>query len=84
MRSYMGVTLSLIYGTLLFMFFLVKITTIQTKADVDIMSTVLRRGLPNDFKFSANEGFYFAATLTDYSDEREPEDYSKYGTLRFQ
>ena len=83
MRSYMGASLSLMYVFLLLIFLLIKLTTIYQKHDVDIMSTVQSRGLPNETIFGRKQGLNIAGVLTEYSDETEIQDFERFGTLKF-
>ena len=56
MRSYMGAILSILYIALVLIFLMIKVATIYYKQDVDIMSTVQVRGLPNETVFGSTEG----------------------------
>ena len=69
MRSYMGSLLTLIVTTTVLFYFIVKVKTIVQKKDVDIFGYVTDHQLTFEDKFDADQGFFVAAGITDYSND---------------
>lgn len=53
------------------------------KSKADIVSFQIENAVPNDEKFSSDEGFYLAAALTEYNKDPEPTEDRRYGQLTF-
>ena len=82
--SYMGSLLTLILSSTVLFYFFVKVKTIVQKHDVDIFGFVTDHQLTYEDKFTADQGFFVAAGITSYDDNKEfEEEPDKYGSLEF-
>ena len=83
-QSFMGTCLTLLIAVTTSMFFYTKTVTIVEKQDVDIMSALLDNSIDNDFKFTANDGFFISAALTMYNSNTTLTEDPRYGELFFE
>ena len=85
MTSYMGSILTLMLTSTVLFYFVVKVKTIVQKQDVDVFGYVTDHQLTYEDKFDADQGFFVAAGITSYDDNKEfEEDPSKYGSLEIE
>ena len=83
-QSYMGTFLTCLVAVTTFMFFYTKTITIVEKQDVDIMSALIDNNIDDDFRFTANEGFFISAALTRYNSNTTLTEDPRYGELIFE
>ena len=80
--SWMGFFLSILLGMIMLIFLWSKAVTWHQKKDVDIMSATIENAFDFNDKFTAKQGLFVAAALTEYDNNTErievPE---KYGEL---
>ena len=79
----MGMFLTVISLVVISMFFATKVLTIFFKHEVDIMSTLKENAISQDQKFTAKDGFFVAAALTKFDNEKESIEDWTYGELVF-
>ena len=65
------------------MFFATKVLTIFFKHEVDIMSALKENAISQDQKFTAKDGFFVAAGLTKFDNEKENIEDWTYGEIVF-
>ena len=67
-----------------FMFFYAKTLSIVQKHDVDIMSALIQDAIGMEERFTAEQGFFIAAALTQYDSDRRLTEDPRYGKLVFE
>ena len=77
----MGSFLTCLVAITTFMFFYTKTVTIVEKQDVDIMSALIDNNIDDDFRFTANNGFFISAALTRYNSNTTLTEEPRYGEL---
>lgn len=80
----MGFCLTCIIVVMTAMFFYTKTNTIVEKHDVDIMSALVDNEIDFNYKFTANEGFFISAALTNYNSNSTLTEEARYGELIFE
>ena len=80
-QSFMGAILTIIGSLLIGLFFYAKLLTILNKHEVDIFSALKENALTQDDIFTAKDGFFVAAALTRFNNDREIEEDWRYGEL---
>ena len=80
----MGSILTIIIAFTTFMFFYAKTLTIVSKHDVDIMSALIDNAIDIEDKFTAEDGFFISAALTNYNSNSTLTEDHRYGTLIFE
>ena len=83
-QSYMGVCLTCMIVGITLMFFYAKINTLVKKHDVDIMSALVDNEIDFDYKFTADQGFFISAALTNYNANTTLTEEARYGELIFE
>ena len=84
LQSNMGSILSIIIALTTFLFFYAKVLTIIQKHDVDIISALIDNAIDIEDKFTADDGFFIAAALTNYNSNRTLTEDPRYGKLIFE
>ena len=79
--SFMGVLLSFIFLATLSVFTYSKSLAWQEKQDVDVMGAIVENAFDYSDKFSAEEGLFIAAAITEYDNNTEVLEEAKYGEL---
>ena len=80
-KSYMGSCLTIFCVLATLMFTYTKVVTLSEKSEVDIMSALFDGAIDYSEKFTAEDGFFIAASLTDYDNNLESIEEPKYGEL---
>ena len=79
--SFMGMLLSFIFLATLSVFTYSKSLAWQEKQDVDVMGAIVENAFDYSDKFSAEEGLFIAAAITEYDSNTERLEEAKYGEL---
>ena len=77
----MGTILTAISTLIVLMFFYAKLMVVIKTQDVDIMSALKENGLTQEDKFTAKDGLFVAAAITDYDNNPESIEDWRYGEL---
>lgn len=80
-KSHMGSCLTIFCALATLMFIYTKVVTLSEKSEVDIMSALVDGAIDYSKKFTAEDGFFIAASLTVYDNNPEPIEEAKYGEL---
>ena len=79
--SYMGALLSFILLVILAFFAYSKMLAWKEKQDVDVMGAVVENAFDYNDKFTAADGLFIAAALTEYDNNPEIIEDARYGEL---
>ena len=77
----MGAFLTFLLMLITIMFSYTKLVSLMDKQEVDIMSALSEGAIAPREKFSAEDGFYVAAALTEYDTNTEIIEEARYGEL---
>ena len=83
-RSNMGALLSIFQFVIVSMFSVTKFLTWLQLDDVNIFQAVSRGGIDQSHMFSAEQGFFFAAAITEYDSNPDIIEEARYGELVFE
>ena len=67
LKSYLGAILTVILGFFTASFIITKYNVLVHKQSVQIMSSVEENGIDYDTKFTAENGLFVAAAITEYT-----------------
>ena len=79
--SYMGTLLTVIFATLTSLFAYSKINVLINNSDITIMGSRDEGAFDHTYKFTADDGFFVAAALTEYDSNTEIIEEDKYGEM---
>ena len=77
----MGAVCSIIIFFFLVIFSVNKLQTLLMWSDVDILQASVEYALSQTDKFSANDGFFIAAAITEYNKDPNPIEREEFGEL---
>ena len=77
----MGAVCSFIIFFFLVIFSVNKLQTLLMWSDVDILQASVEYALSQTDKFSANDGFFIAAAITEYNKDPNPIEREEFGEL---
>ena len=80
-QSYMGALLSLVFILISVIFLYSKIMIMVNVSQITVITNVIENAYAEDHKFTAKEGFFVAAALTEFDNETEPIEDPSYGEL---
>lgn len=81
--SYCGAISTLVLFTLLGLFCYNKVIVLSERSDVTIILNTVGNAFEDSHKFTAEDGFFVAAAITNYDTETESEEDERYGRLMF-